>query len=109
MSAIICCDLCREIIKPNDRKYIFAYYVVTETDEETRKSQFEEIIKAIYSGKYNYANEDIKVVEICEQCVGIFSKFMMLRHEDLAKSKKAVKKLLELKSKQEEKKNKEKK
>ena len=93
MAQLLLCDLCKEIIKTNDKKYIFAYYKVNqEEDEETRKMQFEELIKNIYAGKCDDRN--IKVVEICDKCIGVFGHFMSLRQKELKKSRKEVKRIL---------------
>jgi len=103
MAQLLLCDLCKEIIKLRDKKYIFGLYCVTEEDEETRKIRFEELVKDIYEGKC-HSNNNIKIAEICEKCVGVFAHFMNLRKKELIKSRKEVKKILSRKVRTEKKK-----
>jgi predicted Zn-dependent peptidase len=93
MSQISLCDLCREIITPSDKKFLFAYYAITEEDEETKKERFKEILDALYTGK-KFEDKSIKVVEICNACAGVFAHFMGLRKKELIKSRRTVKRML---------------
>lgn len=100
MSQVTYCDLCREIIKMNDKKFIFAYYAVTEEDEDTKKMRFAEVLDALYKGK-TYEDKAIKVVEICNSCSGVFAHFMSLRKKELIKSRREVRKILSRKTRKE--------
>ena len=92
MAQVSFCDLCAEIIKPNDKKFLFAYYSVTEEDEETRKTRYKEILEALYDGKA-YSDNVIRVVETCTICAGVFAHFMSLRKKELIKARREVKKM----------------
>jgi len=92
MAQVSFCDLCKEIIKPNDKKFLFAYYSVTEEDEETRKTRYKEILEALYDGKA-YSDNIIKVVETCTPCAGVFAHFMTLRKKELIKARREIKKI----------------
>jgi len=105
MAQVTYCDLCHEIIKPNDNKFIFAMYPLTEEDENTKKMRFAEILDALYKGK-TYEDKAIKVVEICNSCSGVFAHFMSLRKKELILSRREVRKILSRKVRKE--KNKEK-
>lgn len=109
MSALTICDMCRELMKPSDKKFLFACYPVTEEDEQTNKQRFEEIIKAVYEGKYRNAETAIKVIEVCTGCAGVFAHFINLRKKELIKSRREVRRMLSQKirraKKKEEKKN----
>ena len=100
MSQLTYCDMCKEIIRPNDKKFIFGYYPCTEEDEETNKQRFEEIIKALYQGRLN-KETSIKIVEICSGCAGVFAHFVNLRKKELIKSRREVKRMLTRKAKKE--------
>jgi len=100
MSQVTYCDLCREIIKMNDKKFIFAYYSLVEEDEDTKKMRFAEILDALYKGKA-YEDKCIKVTEICNQCAGVFAHFMGLRKKELIKSRREVRKILTRKARKE--------
>lgn len=106
MSQVTYCDVCREIIKMNDKKFIFAYYAVTEEDEDTKKMRFAEVLDALYKGR-TYEDKAIKVVEICNSCSGVFAHFMALRKKELIKSRREVRKILSRKARKEIKKSKE--
>jgi alanine dehydrogenase len=102
MSQTTFCDLCKEIIKPSDKKIIFAYYAVTEEDEDTKKLRFKEVLEAIYEG-IAYEDKSIKIVEICNSCAGVFAHFISLRKKELIKSRKEVRRMLARKTKKENK------
>jgi phosphoenolpyruvate carboxylase len=93
MAQITYCDMCREILKPSDKKFLFGYYPCTEEDEETNKQRFEEIIKALYQGKLN-KETSIKIIEICTGCAGVFAHFVNLRKKELIKSRREVRRML---------------
>lgn len=93
MSQITFCDLCKEIIKINDKKFLFAMYPVTDEDDETKKLRFKEVLEALYEGK-TYEDKCIRVVEICTPCAGVFAHFMSLRKKELIKSRREVKRIL---------------
>ena len=56
MAQLVLCDMCKELIKTGDKKFLFAYYPITNEDEETNKQRFEEFLKALYEGKRNAEN-----------------------------------------------------
>ena len=93
MSQMTFCDLCQEIIKPSDKKFLFAMYPVTEEDNETKKEQFKEVLEALYVGA-KIEDNGIRVVEICNSCAGVFAYFMNLRKKELIKSKREIRKML---------------
>jgi len=93
MSQLTYCDMCKELLKPSDKKFIFGYYPCTEEDEETNKQRFEELIKALYAGKLN-KETSIKIIEICAGCAGVFAHFVNLRKKELIKSRREVKRML---------------
>jgi tyrosyl-tRNA synthetase len=97
MSQTTFCDLCREIIKPSDKKFLFAYYAITEEDDQTKKERFKEILEALYVGK-TYEDKAIKVVEICNPCAGVFAHLMALRKKELIKSRREVRRMLSRKA-----------
>jgi hypothetical protein len=100
MSQTTFCDLCREIVKPSDKKFLFAYYAIIEEDDETKKERFKEILEALYTGK-KYEDKSIRVVEICSPCAGVFAHFMNLRKKELIKSRREVKRILSRKARKE--------
>ena len=107
MSQLTLCDLCRELIKQGDQKFLFGYYAVVEENDETKKERFEELLKELYKGRTpTNAHQAIKIYEICPKCVGVFAKCMTLREEDLQRARKEVQKLLSRKSTVEKKKTK---
>jgi hypothetical protein len=112
MAQLLLCDLCREIIGIGDKKFIFGYYAISEEDEETKNKRYAEFLGALAEGK-QCTCEGIRVVEVCEQCVGIFAKSMNLRGQALINARKELKKMLQAKARktkrEENKKNKEKK
>ena len=87
------CDICKEIIKPSDKKFIFALYPVTEEAEETKKLRFREMLDALYEGKAQGLDKSIKVAEICNACTGVFAHFMSLRKKELIKARREVRKI----------------
>ena len=106
MSQTTFCDLCKEIIKMNDKKFLFAMYPVTDEDDETKKLRLKEVLEALYAGK-TYDDKSIRVVEICTPCAGVFAHLMTLRKRELIKSRREVRRLLSRKTRKEN--NKEKK
>ena len=103
MASLSICDMCREYLKPSDKKFLFAYYPVTEEDEETNKQRFEELVKALYDGKRN-AETSIHILEVCTGCAGVFAHFMNLRKKELIRSRREVGKMLRRKVRAEAKK-----
>jgi hypothetical protein len=106
MSQVTYCDLCREIIKISDKKFLFVMYPVTDEDDETKKLRFKEVLEALYEGK-SYDEKCVRVVEICTPCAGVFAHLMTLRKKELIKSRREVRRLLSRKTRKEN--NKEKK
>ena len=100
MAQMTYCDLCKEIIKQGDKKYIFALYLLSEEDEETRRTRYEEILKALSEGRCMNDNH-IKVAEVCERCASVFAHFLNLRKKELIKSRREVKRMLSRKTRKE--------
>lgn len=90
------CDLCGELIKVGDKKYILGVHCITEEPEEERQQQLVEVLKELYK-EMKTTQRSVQIYEMCPQCLQVFLRFINLRKTDLVKAKQEVARLLQKK------------
>jgi len=93
MAQVTYCDLCGEIIKIGDKKYILGVHSVTEESEEERHAQLVEVLKELYK-EMKVTQRRVQLYEMCPKCVQVFLHFVNLRKKELEKAKIEVAKML---------------
>ena len=87
------CDLCGELVKVGDKKYILGVHQVTEEAEEERQQQLIEVLKELYK-EMKSSQRRVKIYEMCPKCLQVFLRFITLRKCELEKAKQEISRLL---------------
>ena len=90
------CDLCGELIKVGDKKYILGVHCVTELSEEEREQHLVEVLKELYK-EMKTTQRRVQIYEMCPKCLQVFLRFINLRKTDLDKAKREVSRMLKKK------------
>ena len=86
------CDICHELIKIGDKKYILG---VNPVKQESEKIE-EELKKNVYDylRHVQHQTEKIQIMEICEECKKVLEYFFHIRKKELEKTKLELKKII---------------
>jgi len=96
MSYLCLCDICQQVIKTGDKKYVLGLNPVHQ--EETDLNPYEspqDDMGALQElmGKLRNRSQNVKLVEICENCKKVFDHFINLRIERVKKISLKLKKI----------------
>jgi hypothetical protein len=81
------CDICYQVIKPGDKKYVLAIHILTQKGNENKEETYEALQR-----NYQYYNK-IEHHEVCVECKKVLEYFFHVRKEELRKIKKELDKL----------------
>jgi ribosomal protein L31 len=94
MPYLFYCDLCEQLIKEGDTKYLLSVRKLVQrddTEENYNQEEFGQIgANDIYKFIKNIKKETV-TIEICSKCHAIFEKFVKLRLKELKKIQKQLK------------------
>lgn len=94
------CDLCKEPIEVNGKKYILGFSEVGEVkDEVEREQQYIDMVSTLHK-EMKQNNRGINIYEVCPKCMQIFLYFINMRKEEVDKTREEVAKYLKRKFKE---------
>ena len=80
MSYLCLCDVCQQIIKIGEEKYILAVNEVLHQKAGARVMNYDDFVKMLQK-----RNEELQTHEICGKCKILLDKFLSLRRKELKK------------------------
>lgn len=80
MSNLCLCDVCEQIIKEGDNKFVLAINKISQQSENINVVDYESFIE-----KLKTKAKGIRYYEICETCKNILDKFLAMRKKDMKK------------------------
>jgi hypothetical protein len=83
---IFYCDVCEQIIKEGEDKFILAINKVGRDREEPKIMNYEDFINRLQQ-----KNKTIRTYEICIKCKELLDKFLAMRRNDLKKLEQQLK------------------
>ncbi len=89
---VIFCDICHELIKEGDKKYILGVNPVKQESEQVE----EELKKNVYEYLRHVQNQinKLQLMEICEECKKVLEYFFSIRKKELEETKLEIQKMI---------------
>ena len=88
MSYLCLCDVCQQVIKLGDKKYILGLNSTQQTESESYSyNSSQDGMESLQDliGRMENRTKHVKVLEICEKCKRVFDHFINLRIERVKK------------------------
>ncbi len=95
---ITCCDICKSVIKPSERKWLVGINPVKEEETlQKRITDYHETAEILVSNTYRHGR--CQIFEVCEGCKQVLEYTFRMRKDKLKKLKDKLEKMYDKKAK----------